>query len=202
MADGLGSYGRLRRERDGPPFRLVACWAHVRRKFVEASEDYPQAREGLEKIAKLYEIEARVRPFQGEERLGRLAELRDTESRPVVMEIRDWLLSCRTLPRSTFGTAVRYALDLWAGLTPFLDDPRIPIDNNATERGLRGVAVGRKNHYGSRSIRGTRTAAVFYSLIESAKLAGLEPRAYLAEAARRAIDQPGAVTLPVGLVGH
>lgn len=202
MADGLGSYGRLRRERDGPPFRLVACWAHVRRKFLEASEDYPDAREGVEKIGKLYEIESRVRELGGGERLRRLAEIRDAESRPVVAEIRDWLLSCRALPRSSFGTAVRYALDLWAGLTPFVDDPRIPIDNNGTERVLRGVAVGRKNHYGSRSIRGTRTAAVFYSLIESAKLAGLEPRAYLREATRRAIDQPGCVTLPADLVGH
>jgi transposase len=202
MADGLGSYGRLRRERDGPPFHLVACWAHVRRKFHEASEHHPKAREGVEKIGKLYEIESRVRELDGEERLARLAELRDRESRPVVNDIRDWLLALRVLPRSSFGTAVRYALDLWAGLTPFLDDARIPIDNNATERALRGVAVGRKNHYGSRSIRGTRTAAIFYSLIESAKLAGLEPRAFLREATRRAIAQSGSVTLPRDLLGH
>ncbi len=64
------------------------------------------------------------------------------------------------------------------------------------ERALRGVAVGRKNHYGSRSEQGTRVAALFYSLIESAKLAGVEPRAYLGQAARRAIGNPGTVTLP------
>ena len=68
-------------------------------------------------------------------------------------------------------------LGLWRGLTRFLDDPRIPLDNNATERGLRGMVIGRKNHYGSRSQRGTEVAALFYSLIESAKLCGVEPKA-------------------------
>lgn len=68
---------------------------------------------------------------------------------------------------------------LWTGLTRFLDDARIPLDNNATERALRGVVLGRKNHYASRSRRGTEVAALFYSLLESAKLAGIEPKAYL-----------------------
>ncbi len=72
---------------------------------------------------------------------------------------------------------------------------KIPLDTNGVERALRGVAVGQKNHYGSGSERGTRVAALFYSLIESAKLAGVEPRAYLGEAARRAIRNPGTVTL-------
>jgi hypothetical protein len=75
-------------------------------------------------------------------------------------------------------------------------DPQIPLDTNGVERVLRGVGAGRKNHYGSRSERGTRVAALLYSLIESAKLAGVEPRAYLSKAARRAIRNPPAVTLP------
>ena len=73
----------------------------------------------------------------------------------------------------------------------FLRDPRIPLDTNGVERALRGVAVGRKNHYGSRSERGTRVAALFYSLIESAKLCGVEPRAYLREATLRAVRNRG-----------
>ena len=77
----------------------------------------------------------------------------------------------------------------------FLENPKIPLDTNGVERALRGVAIGRKSHYGSRSERGTRVAALFYSLSESAKLAGVEPRAYLGEAARQAIRCPGAVTL-------
>jgi transposase len=76
------------------------------------------------------------------------------------------------------------------------EDPRIPPDNNATERGLRGVVIGRKNHYGSRSKRGTEVAALFYSLIESAKLCGVEPKAYLLCATRAALENPGTVTLP------
>ncbi len=79
---------------------------------------------------------------------------------------------------------------LWPGLVRFLSDPKIPLDTNGLERALRGVAVGRKNYYWSRSERGTRVAALFYSLIESAKLCGVEPRAYLRETARRAIRLP------------
>ncbi|MBI4538650.1 MAG: transposase [Gemmatimonadetes bacterium] len=75
--------------------------------------------------------------------------------------IRDWLLSRTVLPRSSFGRAIGYTLELWPGLKRFLTDPAIPIDNNQTERALRGVAVGRKNHYGSRSQRGTEVAALF-----------------------------------------
>jgi transposase len=77
--------------------------------------------------------------------------------------------------------------DLWPGLLRFLDDPRLALDNNATERALRGVVIGRKNHFGSRSERGTEVAALFYSLIESAKLAGVEADAFLRAAARQGI---------------
>ncbi len=70
-------------------------------------------------------------------------------------------------------------LGMWNGLVRFLEDPRTPIDNNGTERGLRGLVAGRKNHYGSKSRRGTEVAALFYSIIESATLAGVEPKAYL-----------------------
>jgi transposase len=85
---------------------------------------------------------------------------------------------------------------MWeAGLLRFLDDPNVPIDNNATERCLRGVVVGRKNHYGSRSQRGTEVAALFYGLIESAKLAGVGPYTYL-KAATHAALRDGAPLLP------
>ncbi len=85
---------------------------------------------------------------------------------------------------------------LWAGLTRFLNDPLIPLDNNPVERALRGLVVGRKNHYGSRSSRGCEVAALFYSLIETAKLCGVEPKSYLLRATSRALEHPGAVTLP------
>lgn len=122
--------------------------------------------------------------------------LRDRRSREIVKAIYEWALAQRALPQSTFGKAIAYMLGLWPGLKRFLDDPRIPLDNNHTERGLRGVVIGRKNHYGSRSRRGTEVAALYYSLIESAKLAGVEPKAYLRAAARAALANPGAVLLP------
>jgi transposase len=90
-------------------------------------------------------------------------------------------------------------LGLWLGLIRFLDDPLLPLHNNLAERELRGVVVGRKNHYGSKSQRGTEVAAIFYSLLESACLCGIEPKSYLAEAARHAIRVPGTVTLPHSL---
>jgi transposase len=103
------------------------------------------------------------------------------------------------LPESSLGKAISYLLGLWTGLTRFLDDPRIPLANNQTERGLRGVVLGRRNHYGSRSRRGTEVAALFYSLIESAKLCGIEPKRYLWAATRAALADRAAITLPHAL---
>ena len=104
------------------------------------------------------------------------------------------------MPRSDFGKAVRYMLERWTGLTRFVENQRIPLDNNAAERALRGPVVGRKNHYGSRSQRGTQVAALFYTLCETAKLVGVDPHAYLLRALHAAIAQPGAVTYPEDLL--
>jgi len=87
--------------------------------------------------------------------------MRDERSRPIVREIQTWALAQRALPKSSLGKVLTYLLGLWAGLTRFLHNPRIPLDNNRSERGLRGVVLGRKNHYGSRSRRGTEMAARF-----------------------------------------
>ncbi len=94
------------------------------------------------------------------------------------------------------GKALAYLLKLRQGLEVFLRDPRVPLDNNHAERALRGVVVGRKNHYGSRSRRGTEVAALFYTLLETAKLSGVDPAAYLRTALERALEHPGTVTLP------
>ena len=93
--------------------------------------------------------------------------------------------------------AINYMLELWPGLVLFLKKPFVPLDNNAAERALRGIVIGRKNHYGSRSKRGAEVAAILYTLFESAKLCGIEPKAYVEYAARAAIDKPGTVTLPL-----
>ena len=95
---------------------------------------------------------------------------------------------------------MNYILERWKGLTVFLEDPLVPLDNNAAERALRGPVLGRKNHYGSRSQRGTLVAAILYSLCETAKLRGLDPRAYLIAATKAAIRNPGAITMPEDLL--
>jgi len=207
MADGYGAYDALARASTG--FTLADCWAHVRRKYVEAEPHYPgPCRAVLDLIGRLYAIEAQVPALSpgatAEERAATRtlrACLRAEQSREIVGEIRAWALGQRVLPESSLGKAITYMLGLWAGLTRFLNNPRIPIDNNHTERGLRGVVLGRKNHYGSRSQRGTEVAALFYSLIESAKLCGVDPKAYLLQAVHAALATPGTVTLPHTLRG-
>jgi transposase len=199
VCDGYGAYTTLARGiREGPGagFTLAHCWAHVRRKFFECEPAFPEAGKALELIGQLYDVEACAKKADVQDPRAHLAQLRDERSRPLVAALRDWMLGQRALPQSGLGKALAYADGLWPGLLRFLDDPDIPLDNNATERALRGLVVGRKNHYGSKSLRGTRVAALFYSLLESAKLAGIEPAAYLAEATRRAIESPGTVTLP------
>jgi transposase len=118
----------------------------------------------------------------------------------VLAKLQQWILAQRVLRRSSFGKALSYIGKRWIGLTRFVEDGRIPLDNNATERAIRGPVIGRKNHYGSRSQAGTEVAAIFYSLVESATLAGVNPAAYLREATRRALADPKAVLLPHELV--
>ena len=182
-----------------PPFRIAACWAHARRGFFKAAPDYPKADEMLDLIAKLYEIESRVAALGADERRTRLAELRRVESAPIVAEIKTWLHTTSARPGSSLGLAITYMLERWSALELFLGRADVPIDNLQTERAIRPIAVGRKNHYGSRSQRGTFVAALFYTLIESAELAGVDPGQYLKEAALRAIANPGTVTLPHSL---
>jgi transposase len=185
IADGYGAYEALKKPGAGGRFTLAHCWAHVRRKFVDAETNFPEAcKDILDRIRDLYLVE---RDADGD--AAKLAALRTERSKPIVDGIRDWAIAQKpkTLPESGLGKAIAYMLGLWPGLTRFLTDARIPLDNNATERALRGLVVGRKNHYGSRSKRGTEVAALFYGLIETAKLAGVEPRRYLLEAAVAAV---------------
>ncbi len=113
-------------------------------------------------------------------------ELRRTESRPIIDEIYTWITKQPALPKSMLGKAIGYTQRLWSGLVLFVEDARLPLDTNRVERGMRG----------------TKVAALLYSLVETAKLAGVDPRAYLAEATRRAIANPGAVTLPRDLLSN
>ena len=151
LADGYGAYDAL--SRAGPGFTLAHCWAHVRRKFIEAEAHYPApCRKLLELVGQLYAVEREIPSLSVlDENNALRRQQRDERSRAIVGEIQTWALAQRPLPESSLGKAIGYLLGLWRGLTCFLDDPRIPLDNNQTERGLRTVVLGRKTHYGSRS---------------------------------------------------
>ena len=175
--------------REGPGILLAGCWAHVFRKFDEAKPDHPEADKALAWIGALYDIDRRA---DGD--LDRLTELRRTESVAVLAELKDWLWSQAELKSISIGKAAAYTISNWDRLTRFVTDARVPLDNNATERAIRGPVVGRKNHYGSKSRRGTQVAATLYTLLETAKLHAINPAAYLAAAIRAA--EAGETLLP------
>jgi transposase len=191
VCDALKTHEAGARGNDG--IALAGCWAHVYRKFEEAEPDHPEATLALQWIGKLYEIDERA---DGD--LARKAELRRSESAGVIATMKAWLWGQASLKTLSIGNAAAYVVANWDRLTRFLGDARIPLDNNATERAIRGPVVGRKNHYGSKSRRGTEVAAIFYSLIETAKLVGIDPARYLREAALA--DVRGDVLLPADLV--
>jgi transposase len=201
VVDGFAVYEVL--ARDGPGFTLAHCWAHTKRKYDEIATTWPTACAEIgELIGELYAIERLVPgPFPGDAAAQALRQqLRTERSQPILDRIWTWATEQVGLPRSDFGKAVRYMLERWIGLTRFVENARIPLDNNAAERALRGPVVGRKNHYGSRSMRGTHVAALFYTFCETAKLVGIDPHAYLLHALHTAIAKPGAITYPEDLL--
>ncbi len=175
VCDALSTHGAGARA--GPGIVLAGCWAHVYRKFEEAKPDHPEAERALAWIGALYEIDARA---EGDP--ARLAELRRSQSVAVLAQLKAWLWDQAALTSLSLGKAAAYTVANWDRLTRFVEDARIPLDNNATERALRGPVVGRKNHYGSKSRRGTEVAATFYTILETTKLHGVNPADYLAAA--------------------
>jgi len=168
----------------------AACWAHVRRKFFDLQQAHasPVASAALERIAALYAIEKEIRGRPAEER----QQGRNARARPLLESLRQWFEA--TLPKlsrkSDTTAAIRYALSRWDALLRYCNDGNIEIDNNAAERALRAVALGRKNYLFAGSDTGGERAAAIYSLIGSAKLNGLDPEAYLHEVLSRIADHP------------
>ena len=155
----------------------VGCWAHARRKFVDAeSSDPTLASEALRRIRQLYDVEQRAKGLEPQARFT----LRQAEARPELEALFRWMGEVRgqVLDRSPMGEGLDYALKNRAALTRYLEDGRLPIDNNAVERGLRGVAVGRKNWMNVGNEEGGRRAAILYSLVETCKAIGVDPREY------------------------
>jgi transposase len=190
MADAYTVYTSLAAE--AKTFVVANCWSHARRYFVECEKNAPaEAAHAIAAIGELFAIERKATPET-------LAELRDTQSRKIVDDLFAWARATQptVLPRSGIGAALAYLVNQEAGLRRFLEDPRIPLSNNAAERALRGLVLGRKNFYGSRSRRGTEVAAIMYTLMECAKLAGISPKAYLLAVAEAALRDPNAVLMP------
>ena len=158
----------------------AACWAHFRRKFYEVtvvSNNANIAIEVLEEIGKIYKIEEEIRGKQPEERLRIRRERSKELVESLFLKMKEKL---GKLPqKSMTGKAINYGLNNQAALLRFLEDGKIEIDNNAAERALRSVAIGRKNWLFAGSDIGGETAAVFYSLIETAKLNNINPWRYL-----------------------
>ena len=164
---------------EGGAIYEVACWAHARRKFhdIHVVHASPTTTEVLARIGALYGIEEQIR--------GRPAELRcsirQTRARPLLDELHLWMeKTLRSLStKSETAGAIRYALSHWRALTRYVDDGLLEIDNNAAERALRAVAIGRKNYLFMGSDSGGQRAASLYSLIGTARLNGLDPAFYL-----------------------
>lgn len=186
LCDGYAVYEALAGSK--PNVVLAFCWSHVRRKYKDIKEFFPKDTEKIiELIDKLFEIDRRA-PGDDDESMQARANLRNTLSRSIIDEIKQWALDVKTLPGSGLAGAIAYMTNHWSGLLRFLDDPRIPLSNNITERANRDPVLGRKNHYGSRSVRGTEVAAQLYSILETVKLCGVDPRAYLQLAVEAALD--------------
>jgi hypothetical protein len=162
----------------------VGCWAHARRKFHDARLNAPGPTcEALAMIRQLYAIEAKIKDASDDDRRA----ARRAEAGPIVDAFFNWCAEqqAAVLPRSAIGEALTYALNQQASLRRYLDAGHRPIDNNATERTLRGLAIGRKNWLFTGSEAGGHAAARLFSLIGSARLHGVEPLAYLHALIRR-----------------
>jgi transposase len=187
------AYGGWRRLYDAGHVLEAACWAHARRPWWDLylatgrAED-SLAAQALRRIRALYDIEAEIRGQAPDAR----REQRQARAGPLLDAMHAWLTSLigRVSAKSELAQAIGYSLVRWKALTRYIGDGRIEIDNNAAERALRGVALGRNNYLFMGSDAGGERAAAIYSLVESAKLNGLDPEAYLREVFERIAEYP------------
>ncbi len=190
QADAYAGYGKLY---DSGRVVHAACMAHARRYYWDVYEAQKRApgsvaEQALQRIAKLYEIEADIRGRPPHERRRERLE----RAAPLLQELHAWLSEIldRVSVKSELGQAIGYTLGHWKALTRYVDDGRIEIDNNAAERALRGVGLGRKNYLFFGSDAGGERAAAIYSLVETAKLNGIDPEGYLRDVFERVAEHP------------
>jgi transposase len=179
VTDGYEGYAEVVRKN---AITHAGCWAHARRKFVEAQKVQPKGKTGkadwaLNQIRKLYAVEKQAKALDPVARQA----LREQKSRPLINQLRTWLDKSLTqvLPKSVLGKALHYLDGQWQRLTRFLDDGLIPLDNNPAENAIRPFVIGRKNWLFSHTPSGAQASAAIYSLIETAKANGLSPYQYL-----------------------
>lgn len=159
------------------------CWAHARRKFVEAEKSLPKGKKSpaisaiLNEIAKLYGIEKQIKTLPASDKQVQ----REALAKPILEKLHQSLLKKANdvMPKSALGEAVHYTLKCWSGLTQYLKNGHIPIDNNGAENGIRPFVIGRKNWMFCDTVNGAHASARLYSVIETAKANGLEPYQYL-----------------------
>jgi transposase len=191
QADAYSGFGQLYAPgRPAGAITEAACWAHARRKFFEIAElkKAPIAIEAVRRIDALFAIERAINGMTAEGRRTVRAE----RSRPLVTALEAWLREHRAKlsAKSEVAKAIDYLLKRWPSFTRFLEDGRICLSNNAAERAIRGIAVGRRNWTFAGSDAGGRRAAAIYTLIETAKLNDVDPRAWLADVLTRLPDHP------------
>jgi len=191
QADAYAGFNRLyEADRKGGPIIEVACWAHARRKFFDLARinKAPIASEAVARIDALFAIEREINGLAPQQRVG----VRTERSRPLVVSLEAWLREQRAKvsKNSETGKAIDYSLKRWAALTRFLGDGRLCMSNNAAERELRAIAVGRRNWTFAGSDEGGRRAAAIYTLIATAKLNDADPQAWLADVLARMPDYP------------
>ena len=167
-----------------------ACWAYARRKFFDLTrlQKAPIAIEAIERIDALFAIEREINGMTPPERV----RVRHERSRPLIIDLQTWLREQRTRvsKHSDTGKAIDYSLKRWDAFTRFLDDGRLCMSNNAAERELRAIALGRRNWTFAGSDEGGRRAAAIYTLIATAKLNDIDPQAWLADVLARLHDHP------------
>lgn len=190
QVDGYAGYDRQAdATRPGGPLALAYCWSHFRRRFYDIAKagNAPIASDALARIGQLYAIEAEIR---GRPADARRAE-RQARTRPLVEELRAWLDGelKRVSGRSPIAEAMRYGTSHWQGLSRFLDDGRIEIDTNVVERSIRPIALSRKNALFAGSDEGGANWAIIASLIETAKLNGVDPHAWLTDTLTKLVNR-------------
>ncbi len=189
QVDGYTGYDKLARpNRPGGPITLAYCLAHARREFFDVHKRIrdPVAAEALRRIGDIYAIEARIRGRPADERIA----VRQADTRPLMAAMWSWLMEClaEISTKSTLATAIRYTLGHWEGLTVFLADGRVEVDNNTVERAIRPIPLGRKNALFAGSHRGGERWAIIASLINTAKLHDIDPETYLADVLERMVS--------------